>query len=291
MMLLITGAGGQLGKEWADFCEEGEIAFMSYNSQELDVNNSKQVASILSETQPTAVINCAAYTNVDKAEDESEKATSINSTAVKSLACICKDLGIKLVHFSTDYVFNGSQKDQEQFPGGYLEDHSTNPINIYGKTKRDGEEAIIESECDFLIVRVSWLCGKYGKNFVKTMLRLSSERDELNVVNDQFGSPTFANQVVRQTFTLLKQEKSGIFHLSSSGITSRYEFAKEVFRIKEISSKINPVSSKEFKTKAKRPSFSKLSTQKISTIGEIKILSWQEGLTHLLHQITEHEVS
>tara|TARA_R110000868_G_scaffold304437_14_gene565169 strand:+ start:8508 stop:9365 length:858 start_codon:yes stop_codon:yes gene_type:complete len=285
MKLLITGAGGQLGKEWVQFCKKNRIDYSAYSSEELNILEVESIRNIVKTDSPDVLINCAAYTKVDQAEDELELAEQVNSKALSHICTVCKEVGVKLVHYSTDYVFSGSKEDQEKVPEGYPEDFITNPINVYGATKRRGEITILESGCEFLILRVSWLCGQFGNNFVKTMIRLSTERDQLSVVNDQYGSPTFADQVVEQSYLLLKENETGIFHLSSEGITTWYYFAKEIFRLKGIKVNVKAVDSDEFKTKAKRPSFSKLSTKKISTISNIEIKSWQEGLQKLINTI------
>ncbi len=285
MKLLITGAGGQLGQEWVDFCKEHSVNFNSFSSNELDITDEDVVAKVIADAAPDVLINCAAYTKVDEAEDNKQVALTINSESVKKLANICNRNNVKLVHYSTDYVFAGNKSDKENSPEGYKEEDSTDPVNTYGHSKLKGEEAIKDSGCEFLVLRVSWLCGQYGYNFVKTMLKLGGERDELNVVNDQFGSPTFADQVVEQTFELLQQNKSGTYHLSSDGITTWYHFSKEIFEQKGINVKVNPVSSADFPTKAKRPFFSKLSTQKISNVDGVLILDWKAGLQRLLKQL------
>ena len=286
MKLLITGAGGQLGREWVHFCMEHHTNFESFDSEGLDITDNKKLRDQLSTSNPDVVINCAAYTGVDQAEDDQADAQKINSEAVKSLASLCGELGIKLVHYSTDYVFSGRIEDRKKYPDGYPETAATNPVNVYGRTKRDGELEIFHSECTFLLLRVSWLCGRYGHNFVKTMLRLGEERKQLTVVNDQFGSPTFTDQVVNQTYTLLKNHEEGVYHLSSEGITTWYHFAKEIFSQSGIEVHIEPVASTVFKTKAIRPAFSKLSTQKICTIPGIEIKNWHQGLKDLLQ--TQH---
>lgn len=285
MKFLITGAGGQLGQEWVHFCETKDISYKAFTSTELDITRKSAVLSNIQEFSPDTVINCTAYTKVDQAEDDEEKAELVNSTALETLSEVCAKLEVKLVHYSTDYVFSGSKKDQSEVPDGYPEDFKTDPVNVYGRTKRNGEVAIIKSGCDFLLLRVSWLCGQFGNNFVKTMLRLGQDRDKLTVVNDQFGSPTFADQVVEQSFQLLLRENNGVFHLSSEGITTWFEFAKEIFAQRQLDVDVIPVTSSEFKTKAVRPYFSKLSTQKISTIPGITILSWRDGLKRLLTTI------
>lgn len=285
MKFLITGANGQLGKEWVHFCKQRKISHAAFSSKELNILDEDSIRNTFEDESPDVLINCAAYTKVDQAEEEPALSGLINTEALKLLSTYCLNHKTKLVHYSTDYVFAGTKEDQNKVPEGYPEDFETNPINVYGATKRQGELAIIESGCEFLILRVSWLCGQFGHNFVKTMIRLGTERDELNVVNDQFGSPTFADQVVEQSFELITQKKDGIFHLSSEGITTWYEFAKEIFKLKKMDVKVKSVDSTAFKTKAKRPSFSKLSTKKISTISNIEIKYWQEGLQRLINTI------
>lgn len=285
MRLVITGTGGQLGKEWVDYCNEHDVSYSSFSSNELDITDEDRVAEVISDLAPDVLINCAAYTKVDEAEENKQVALKVNAESVKKLANICNRNNVKLVHYSTDYVFAGNKSDRENNPEGYKEEGSTNPVNAYGYSKLKGEEAIKDSGCEFLLLRVSWLCGQYGHNFVKTMLKLGAERDELNVVNDQFGAPTFADQVVEQTFELLQQNKTGTYHLSSDGITTWYHFSKEIFKQKGIHVKVNPVSTAEFPTKAKRPLFSKLSTQKISNVDGILIMDWKAGLQRLLKQL------
>lgn len=285
MKLLITGAGGQLGKEWVDFCKDHCINYNSFSSNELDITHEDKVAKTIADLAPDVLINCAAYTKVDEAEENKQIALRINAESVKKLGNICNRHNVKLVHYSTDYVFSGSISDKENNPEGYKEEDSTDPVNAYGYSKLKGEEAIKDSSCEFLLLRVSWLCGQYGHNFVKTMLRLGAERDELKVVNDQFGSPTFADQVVEQTFELLQQNRTGTYHLSSDGMTTWFDFSKEIFKQKGINVNVNPVSSADFPTIAKRPFFSKLSTQKISNVDGVTILDWKAGLQRLLKQL------
>lgn len=287
MKLLISGASGQLGKEWIHFCLQNGIHFQSYDSKSLDITNESAIFEACEECKPDVFINCAAYTKVDQAELEVDSAMLVNAEAVETISKICKQLHIKLVHYSTDYVFAGTKNDQEMLEDGYPEEFEADPINVYGLSKRKGEIAIQNSGCSYLILRVSWLCGQFGNNFVKTMIRLGSERDELSVVNDQFGCPTFTDQVVEQSAKLLDNQKEGIYHLGSDGIISWFDFAKRIFDLQGIKLSINPVDSSQFPTKAKRPAFSKLSTQKISTIPEITILSWENGLQKLINSINE----
>lgn len=285
MKILISGAGGQLGKEWVHYCTNSGIIFNAFDSKALDITKSQELERIIGETSPDVIINCAAYTKVDQAEDEEGWAEEINSVAVGTLARICTEKNIKLVHYSTDYVFSGSMSDKEKYPEGYDEEAMVSPQNAYGRTKYNGEMGIVTSGCEHLILRVSWLCGLHGNNFVKTMLRLADERKELSVVNDQFGCPAFTKDVVAQTKLLLEVGELGVFHLGSDGVISWYDFAKEIFALKQVDIKVNPVSSDNFPTKAKRPSFSKLSTKKISTIPSVKILGWKKSLRELISEI------
>jgi dTDP-4-dehydrorhamnose reductase len=182
-------------------------------------------------------------------------------------------------------VFPGTEEDHQKYPKGYSEDHPTNPINTYGESKLAGEQAVRESGCEFIIMRVAWLCGKHGSNFVKTMLKMGKEREEVSVVNDQFGCPSFAHNVVYNCWKLVVEHKLGTYHLCSEGKISWHEFAKEIFEQMEIPVNLKPVSSSEFPAKAKRPAFSLLNTQKISNIPGVTIIDWKEGLTNLLAEL------
>ncbi|MEX0609180.1 MAG: dTDP-4-dehydrorhamnose reductase [Balneolaceae bacterium] len=285
MRFLITGGNGQLGREWGDFLTSQKADFEAFSSSDLDITNKEEVEKKLTSFKPDVLINCAAYTKVDMAEDEEEQAFLVNAKAVDLLAEICAANNIKLVHYSTDYVFAGTKEDHQVLEDGYPEDHEKNPVNVYGASKLAGETAILKSGCDFLLIRVSWLCGQYGHNFVKTMLNLAETRDALNVVNDQFGSPTFAENVVENTFHLLQEKQSGIFHLSSLGKATWYDFASEIFQQKKMDISVHPVDSSQFPTKATRPAFSLLSTKKIANIPGVSLVHWKTGLTKLLKQI------
>lgn len=285
MRFLITGASGQLGNEWVRFLKSTKEDFTYFSSSELDITNPESIEHRLIAEKPDVVINCAAYTAVDEAENEIEKADLVNRIGVKYLSEICLERGIKLIHYSTDYVFPGDKDDMQEFPKGYSEDAFCNPINAYGRSKHRGEQEIIQSGVDFLLIRVSWLCGMDGRNFVKTMLRLSTEKEALNVVNDQFGVPTFCKYVVRDTYKLLKKGESAIFHLGSTGMISWYDFAQKIFQFRGISTPVNPVSSNFFEATAKRPSFSKLDISKAQKVLGKPSISWDEGLSELLENI------
>jgi len=285
MRFLITGASGQLGNEWVRFLLSTKEDFTYFSSPELDITNPESIERRLIDEKPEVVINCAAYTAVDEAESENEKADLVNSIGVKYLSEICLKRGIKLVHYSTDYVFSGDKDDMQEFPEGYREDAPCKPINAYGRSKHRGEQEVLQSGVDFLLLRVSWLCGIDGSNFVKTMLKLSTEKEALNVVNDQFGVPTFCKYVVKDTYDLLEKGESGIFHLGSRGMISWYDFAQKIFQLRGISTPVNPVSSNFFNAKAKRPSFSKLDILKAQKVLGKPSISWDEGLSELLENI------
>ena len=285
MRILITGGNGQLGREWVEYLNRKEVEFISLPSADLDITDHADTNRVLKNLRPNLIINCAAYTKVDQAEDEQEKALAVNGKAVQNLAEYCASQNVKLIHYSTDYVFPGSVEDAESLPNGYPEDYQTNPINAYGESKLAGEEAIKESGCEYLLIRVSWLCGKYGHNFVKTMLRLAEDRDELKVVNDQLGCPTFTKNVVENCWQLIENKERGVFHLASKGKITWYDFASEIFKQAGVEINLEPVDSSEFPTKAKRPAFSLLSTEKIGNISGVSLIDWKEGLKSMLAEL------
>ncbi|MDR9417516.1 dTDP-4-dehydrorhamnose reductase [Gracilimonas sp.] len=285
MRILVTGGTGQLGSEWVRFLNKKEVEFISLPPSDFDLTDHQDVRRVLNNLKPGYIINCAAYTNVDQAEVEKEEAFAVNYEGVQNLANYSAESGVKLIEFSTDYVFPGKEKDQKKLPNGYPEDYPTDPINTYGASKLAGENAIKDSGCDYIICRTSWLCGKYGNNFVKTMLRLGEERKELNVVNDQYGCPTFTANLVKNCWNLVEEKKSGIYHITSHGKITWFEFAKEIFRQTGMQVQVNGVSSSEFPTKATRPAFSLLSTKKIANIPGATLIEWQEGLKQLLGEL------
>lgn len=285
MKIVVLGAGGQLGSEWQPFLEERKMAIHPFISGEVDITNSKEVGRVIDKVSPDLIINCAAFTDVDRAEKEQEQALEVNATAVDYLARACKRKEIKLVHFSTDYVFPGKKEDREKYPAGYVEDHPVSPVNWYGETKLRGEQAIRNQNGNYLIVRVSWLCGKYGSNFVTKMLSLAEEHGELRVVSDQYGSPTFTENVVLNTFNLIQKQQEGIFHITSEGLISWYDFARAVFRIADKDVQVTAVNSDEFPTTARRPFFSKLNIEKIKKVPGTVTRNWEQELTMLLREL------
>lgn len=286
MKFLVTGASGQLGREWIHFLNEKQLPFKAFSSGELDITNREQMSRKFGEVRPDIVINCAAYTDVDGAESESNKAFLVNESGVMNLSKACESAGAKLVHYSTDYVFSGSDDDCNKYPAGYPEEAETNPVNIYGKSKEAGEKILQDAGCEWLMVRISWLCGRYGSNFVKAMLRLGSDRDELSVVDDQIGCPSLAYDVVEKSYRLLEGNKQGIFHISCGGKISWADFAVEIFKQMGLKVDVNRISSDEYSFVAERPRFTLLSNQKAEKAG-LRILPWKEGLNRLLEQVDE----
>lgn len=285
MKLVLLGASGQLGREWQKVIDDrytDDILLLSYTSSELDITHFSKVSDELQNKQPEVVVNCAAYTDVDGAEDNRERARRVNTEAVANLAKLSRKLEFKLVHYSTDYVFPGTREDRQILPEGYPEDYPADPINWYGQTKWEGEEVIRKTADEYLIVRLSWLCGQFGDNFVKTMINLGRERDHLQVVNDQWGSPTFTENVVINSLSLLKSESNGTFHITSDGLITWYDFARAIFELNDIDVSVEPVPSEAFPTKAERPHFSKLGVEKFKTIEEAEVINWQVGLENLL---------
>lgn len=284
MKCLITGAKGQLGNEWVDFLKNKGISYSSCSSNQLDITDYNAVEEKLREDKPDVIINCAAYTGVDKAESEKEKAFHVNEKGVGILAELAEELGAVFVHFSTDYVFAGNKKDREKYREGYDESAPKRPVNTYGESKRAGEVLLENSHKNWLLIRVSWLCGQYGSNFVKTMIRLGKEKAELQVVDDQIGSPTFTFDVVEKTWQLLQMQKRGGYHISSKGTISWADFAEEIFRITNIKTHIKRISTDEYPTAAQRPYYSKLSAKKIERAG-IEPVYWKDGLMKLVNQL------
>ena len=277
--VLITGSKGQLGRTIRELSVNHEMNFVFASSSELDITNKKQLESLFNDISFDYCINCAAYTKVDKAEEEIEKAYSINSEAVKNLALNCSKHKVILIHISTDFVFSGEKESP------YLEADPTNPINIYGESKLQGEKYIQEILENYFIFRTSWLYSKYGNNFVKTVLRLSKEKDEINIVNDQIGSPTNALDLARFILRIIKQESSyyGLYHFSNNDDTSWYGFAREILNFYKTDIILNPIPSHLYPTLAKRPKYSVLNNKKLETTFGVNILNWKESLIKSLN--------
>ena len=258
--ILITGAGGQVGRELVDLCVEKKLNYIAYTSSELDITDEQSVLEEITKQNPTAVINAAAYTAVDNAETEQEKAYAVNRDGPLYLAKACKAINAKLLHISTDYVFDGEKKEP------YTVDDEPNPTSVYGASKLAGEKAIQKTWDNHLILRVSWVFGQYGNNFVKTMLKLSENRDEISVVDDQFGAPTPADEIALRLIneSNLKGTLTGLEHLESTPSVTWHQFANEIFTQKSNFDKtgntmiVHAINSDQYPTIAKRPKNSKL---------------------------------
>lgn len=278
--ILVTGANGQLGMELRELAKGNDLFdFTFVGREQLPIEDELAVSSFFSKNNISYCINCAAYTAVDKAETEKEQAMAINATAVARLARLCKQYGTKFIHFSTDYVFDGNEKEPYE-PG-----HSTNPVNFYGETKLAGEQAAIAENDDAIVIRTSWVYSRFGKNFVKTMLRLMAEKESIGVVKDQFGSPTYAADLAAFVLHIIQNHlwKAGIYHYCNQGIISWYHFADTIKELTGSNCIVNPIATADFPTPAKRPAYSALSTlQTTATFGE-PMRDWKESLQRCLH--------
>ena len=284
--LLITGSKGQLGLELASLKSDFlNYTFFFTDKSSLDITNFEAVSAFVIKNKISVIINCAAYTNVDKAEEEAVLANEINHLAVKNLAEIAKINSIKLIHISTDYVFDGTSKKP------YLETSKTSPQNSYGISKLKGEKALLRvNPKNSVIIRTSWLYSNYGKNFVKTMLRLSHEKESISVVSDQVGSPTNAQDLAKailQIIPLLKSDGVEIYHYANAGKCSWFQFAEEIIKLSKNECKVIPISYLEFKSKAKRPNFSLLNTEKIQETFQLNIPHWKEALKICIEKLNK----
>ena len=278
--ILVTGGNGQLGKELREFSSlHTGLEFVFLSKEELPVHQFELVRNYFNTLKPAYCINCAAYTAVDKAESEKDLAFLINGEAVGVLAAVCKEHNTKFIHISTDYVFNG----KAAFP--YKESFPTDPINIYGASKLEGEVQTMQLNPDSIIIRTSWLYSSSGKNFVKTMIRLMSEKDQVKVVKDQLGSPTNAADLAETIFNIIGlchlqiyDWNPGIYNFSNEGIISWYDFAKAIKEITNSSCVIKSISTKEYPTPAKRPAYSVLDKTKIQQTFGVKLKNWEDSL-------------
>ncbi len=314
MKIAISGSEGQLGLAWQAYLSgdlnvsntipstvypgyfesiiskhvvTGEIVWIPLNRTQFDLSKPELVEKVLDRYKPDILVNTAAYTKVDQAEEEKAIALEINAEGVAILAKACKKRGIRLIHYSTDYVFPGEVEDAHLYPQGYPESASTNPINVYGETKLKGEQALLNIGGDFLILRVSWLCGFHGNNFLKTIIHRANTQGHLKVVNDQIGVPTFTEEVVRHTLELIQLNIKGLYHLGSKGVISWYDFAKQILEYSEVNIPLEAVTSDAFPTKAKRPMFSKLSTSKLEELG-IEVRPWQNACKRVVSSLKDH---
>lgn len=282
--ILVTGANGQLGSEMRRLGAVSPNEYIFTDIAELDITNRDAVTTFLVEQNIDVIVNCAAYTNVDRAEDDEAMAELINATAVRNLAEAAKQVDATLFHISTDYVF-GSEGNTPRKEGMPL-----NPLGAYGRTKLHGEQAIAEVGAKAIIIRTAWLYSEFGNNFLKTMLRLTAEKENLNVVFDQVGTPTYAGDLALAIFSIIEGDyyagHEGVYHFSNEGVCSWYDFAKEIaIAVGHTKCQINPCHSSEFSSKVARPSYSVLDKTKIKQTFGVDIPHWRESMIYCLKRI------
>lgn len=285
MKILVTGCNGQLGLEMRTVLEElvpGQTVYTDIDT--LDLTDAKAVETFVTKHEFTHIVNCAAYTNVEKAEEEKALCTQINVDAVKNLANAASNVGARILHISTDYVFDGKSWHP------YRESDKVNPLSQYGTSKRQGETALIALAPEAVIVRTAWLYSPHGHNFVKTMLKLGNAKMPLSVVSDQVGTPTYALDLAHAAAKIVmsRQWVPGIYHFTNAGVASWYDFAKAIFRISGNKSvKVNPIPSEDYPTVAIRPSYSVLDTQRIRATYGVETPYWEESLEHCLNRMNQ----
>ena len=290
MFVLVTGSNGQLGSSLNHLVDQNktDYRFVFATREQLDLTDFQNIRSFIEKNQFDVIINCAAYTAVDKSEVEKEQANLVNHLSVKNIAEIARDNCIKLIHISTDYVFDGLKLKP------YIEKDNTSPKNVYGKTKLDGENAILSTmACDALIIRTSWLYSEYGNNFLDTILKLTQTKEKLNIVSDQIGSPTYANDLAIAILTIIESSKfskaseiSEVFHYSNGGKCSWYDFAREIVQITGKKCSIDPIFSKDYPQSATRPKHVLLDKNKIRNAFGLDIIFWKDSLNKCIQTLS-----
>ena len=285
--ILVTGSNGQLGSEIRELSSNYSYTFFFTDRNNIDITSKDSIKAFCQTNNINVIINCAAYTAVDKAESDELNADLVNRKAVKKLALVSSELNIKLIHISTDYVFDGRNFKP------YCEEFQTNPQGIYGKTKLDGENEMRDiNPKNSIIIRTSWVYSSFGNNFVKTMLRLGREKESLGVIFDQVGTPTYARDLALTILDIIPKitnEKVEIYNYSNEGVLSWYDFAKEIMRMAKLDCKINPIQTFEYPTPAKRPHFSLLNKSKIKSTFNIEIPFWKDSLDECLKTMGERK--
>ena len=279
MKVLVTGTKGQLGYDVVNELEKRGHTAVAVDIEEMDITDAVSVERVITEAEVEAVIHCAAYTAVDAAEDNVEICRRVNAEGTKNIAKVCKKLDLKMIYISTDYVFDGEGERP------WEPDDERHPLNVYGQTKYEGELAVEKYLEKYFIVRIAWVFGVNGKNFIKTMLKLSETNDELNVVDDQVGSPTYTYDLAVLLVDMVESDKYGRYHATNEGLCTWYEFAKEIFRQAGVEVKVNPVTSDMFPAKAKRPKNSRMSKEKLDANGFHRLPTWQDALERYLSEI------
>ena len=284
MRILVTGVKGQLGYDVMNELAKREHTGIGVDVEEMDITDAAKVEQVIKESEVEAVIHCAAYTAVDAAEDNAELCHKINAEGTENIAKVCKELDLKMIYISTDYVFNGEGTRP------WEPDDEREPLNVYGQAKYEGELAVEKYLEKYYIVRIAWVFGVNGKNFIKTMLNLSETHDELSVVNDQIGSPTYTYDLAKLLVDMVETDKYGRYHATNEGLCSWYDFACEIFRqagMDEV--KVTPVDSSAFPVKAKRPSNSRLNKEKLTEKGFERLPAWQDALGRYLKELKGQE--
>lgn len=279
MKVLVTGVKGQLGYDIVNVCRDRNIDVIGVDIEEMDITNFEQVKQVITDSGVDAVIHCAAYTAVDAAEENVDICKKINVEGTRNIALVCKELDIKIMYFSTDYVFDGLGERPWQ------EYDERNPLNMYGLTKCDGEKVIENLLSKYFIVRISWVFGVNGNNFIKTMLRLGKERGAVSVVNDQIGSPTYTADLSKLAVDMILTDKYGIYHATNEGTCSWYNFACEIFKQANLEVDVTPVDSNAFPVKALRPKNSRMEKSQLDKNGFSRLPSWQDALKRYLKEI------
>lgn len=279
MKVFVTGVKGQLGYDVVKELELRGMEAIGVDIEEMDITDEASVNRVIKDAAPDAVIHCAAYTAVDAAEDNEELCRRVNADGPRNIAKVCKELDIKMIQISTDYVFDGEGERP------WEPEDACGPRSVYGQTKYEGEQAVQELLEKYFIVRIAWVFGMNGKNFVKTMLNLAKTRDSLTVVNDQFGSPTYTYDLAKLLVDMIQTDKYGIYHATNEGICTWYEFACAIFEEAGIDMKVSPVSSAEYAAKAKRPCNSRMSKDKLEENGFARLPAWQDALKRYLVEL------
>ena len=284
MKVLVTGVKGQLGYDVVRELEKRGHTAVGVDIDEMDITDAAAVERVLTETQPEAVIHCSAFTAVDRAEDETELCRRVNVEGTENIAKICKKLDCRMLYLSTDYIFSG---DGER---PWEPDDEASPLNAYGQSKYDGELALKKYVEKYFIVRISWVFGINGNNFIKTMLRLGRENGAVKVVDDQIGSPTYTYDLSRLLVDMIESDRYGAYHATNEGICSWYEFAKEIFRAAGMNDvSVTPVKSGEFPVKAKRPKNSRMSKEKLVANGFTLLPAWQDAVARYMKELEVFE--
>lgn len=279
MKVFVTGVKGQLGYDVMNELASRGIEAVGVDIEEMDITNADQVRKVITKAAPDAVIHCAAYTAVDAAEDNVDICRKVNAEGTENIAKVCEELDIKMMYISTDYVFNGKGSRP------WKPDDEREPLNIYGQTKYEGELAVEKHVKKFFTVRIAWVFGVNGKNFIKTMLNLGKTHEHLTVVNDQTGSPTYTYDLARLLVDMIQTEKYGRYHATNEGLCTWYEFACEIFKQAGMKVSVAPVSSDEYPAKAKRPENSRMDKSKLVENGFTPLPSWQDALSRYLKEI------